>query len=58
MSAPEVRIREQLRLPLERPVADAAFVVSDSNAEAVRTLAAWPDGAGSVMAGKMAMRWC
>ena len=50
MSAPEVRIREQLRLPLERPVADAAFVVSDSNAEAVRTLAAWPDGAGSVMA--------
>ena len=38
MSAPEVRIREQLRLPLERPVADAAFVVSDSNAEAVRTL--------------------
>ena len=39
MSAPEVRIREQLRLPLERPVADAAFVVSDSNAEAVRTLA-------------------
>ena len=50
MSAPEVRIREQLRLPLERPVAVAAFVVSDSNAEAVRTLAAWPDGAGSVMA--------
>ncbi|MDQ1153750.1 chromosomal replication initiator DnaA [Brevundimonas sp. SORGH_AS_0993] len=50
MSAPDVRIREQLRLPLERPVADAAFVVSDSNAEAVRTLAAWPDGAGAVMA--------
>lgn len=49
MSAPEARVKEQLRLPLERPVADAAFVVSDSNAEAVRTLAAWPDGVGSVM---------
>ena len=30
---------EQLRLPLERPVAGEAFVTSDSNAEAVRVLA-------------------
>ena len=41
---------EQLRLPLERPVAGAAFVTSDSNAEAVRVLARWPDGVGAVLA--------
>ena len=39
---------EQLRLPLERPVAGEAFVTSDSNAEAVRVLARWPDGVGAV----------
>lgn len=41
---------EQLRLPLERPVAGEAFVTSDSNAEAVRVLARWPDGVGAVLA--------
>ncbi|MBU1272278.1 MAG: chromosomal replication initiator DnaA [Alphaproteobacteria bacterium] len=41
---------EQLRLPLERPLAGEAFVSSDSNAEAVRVLLRWPDGAGSVLA--------
>ncbi|EDX80528.1 MAG: chromosomal replication initiator DnaA [Brevundimonas sp. 32-68-21] len=41
---------EQLRLPLERPLAGEAFVSSDSNAEAVRVLSRWPDGAGSVLA--------
>ncbi|NBB63864.1 chromosomal replication initiator DnaA [Pseudomonas sp. ODNR1LW] len=41
---------EQLRLPLERPVASEAFVISDSNAEAVRVLTRWPDGAGPVLA--------
>ena len=50
MSAHGAMIREQLRLPLERPVLGQAFVLSDSNAEAVRTLAAWPDGAGLVLA--------
>ena len=52
MSAPSAlspKPAEQLRLPLERPVGDA-FVVSDSNAEAARVLAAWPDGVGSVLA--------
>ena len=42
MSAPSAlspKPAEQLRLPLERAVGDA-FVVSDSNAEAVRVLAA------------------
>lgn len=41
---------EQLRLPLERHGETAAFVTSDSNAEAVRTLARWPDGVGAVLA--------
>lgn len=41
---------EQLRLPLERPVAGEVFVTSDSNAEAVRVLARWPDGVGAVLA--------
>ena len=41
---------DQLRLPLERPVAGEAFVTSDSNAEAVRVLARWPDGVGAVLA--------
>jgi len=41
---------EQLRLPLERPIAGEAFVTSDSNAEAVRVLARWPDGVGAVLA--------
>lgn len=41
---------EQLRLPLERHVVGEAFVTSDSNAEAVRVLARWPDGAGAVLA--------
>ena len=41
---------EQLRLPLERPVAGEALVTSDSNAEAVRVLARWPDGVGAVLA--------
>lgn len=41
---------EQLRLPLERPVAGEAFVTSYSNAEAVRVLARWPDGVGAVLA--------
>ena len=41
---------EQLRLPLKRPRAGEAFVSSDSNAEAVRVLSRWPDGAGSVLA--------
>ncbi|WP_295167261.1 chromosomal replication initiator DnaA [uncultured Brevundimonas sp.] len=41
---------EQLRLPLERPVAGEAFVTSDSNAEAVHVLACWPDGVGAVLA--------
>lgn len=53
MSAQSALIRspaEQLRLPLERPVVGEAFVVSDSNAEAVRVLSLWPDGVGSVLA--------
>ncbi|WP_295226487.1 DnaA/Hda family protein [uncultured Brevundimonas sp.] len=41
---------DQLRLPLERPVAGEALVTSDSNAEAVRVLARWPDGVGAVLA--------
>ena len=41
---------EQLRLPLERPVVGEAFVTSHSNAEAVRVLTRWPDGAGAVLA--------
>lgn len=41
---------EQLRLPLERHVVGEAFVTSDSNAEAVRVLARWPDGVGAVLA--------
>ena len=41
---------EQLRLPLERHVVGEAFVTSDSNAEAVRVLTRWPDGAGAVLA--------
>ncbi|WP_299176097.1 chromosomal replication initiator DnaA [uncultured Brevundimonas sp.] len=41
---------QQLRLPLERPLVGEAFVTSDSNAEAVRVLAGWPDGVGSVLA--------
>jgi chromosomal replication initiation ATPase DnaA len=41
---------EQLRLPLERHVVGEAFVTSDSNAQAVRVLARWPDGAGAVLA--------
>ena len=41
---------EQLRLPLERPIAGEVFVTSDSNAEAVRVLARWPDGVGAVLA--------
>jgi chromosomal replication initiation ATPase DnaA len=41
---------EQLRLPLERTAVGEAFVVSDSNAEAARVLAGWPDGVGSVLA--------
>lgn len=39
----------QLRLPLTRE-ASAAFVVSDSNRAAADRLAAWPDGAGAVLA--------
>lgn len=41
---------EQLRLPLERPVSGEAFVTSESNAQAVRVLARWPDGVGAVLA--------
>jgi chromosomal replication initiation ATPase DnaA len=41
---------EQLRLPLERPVVGEALVTADSNAEAVRVLSRWPDGAGPVLA--------
>lgn len=50
LSAPPRPTAEQLRLPLERPVVGAAFVVSDSNAEAAAVLARWPDGAGAVLA--------
>lgn len=41
---------EQLRLPLERPLVGEALVTAESNAEAVRVLSHWPDGAGSVLA--------
>ncbi len=42
----------QLRLPLQRdtPFKAGDFVVSESNAAAVETLAAWPDGLGGVLA--------
>ncbi|WAC61187.1 chromosomal replication initiator DnaA [Brevundimonas sp. SL130] len=53
MSAQSALIRttaQQLRLPLERALVGEAFVTSDSNAEAARVLAGWPDGAGSVLA--------
>jgi chromosomal replication initiation ATPase DnaA len=41
---------QQLRLPLERHGVFEAFVESGCNAEAVRVLERWPDGAGSVLA--------
>lgn len=50
LSALPLTTTEQLRLPLERPIAGEAFVTSDSNAEAVRVLARWPDGVGAVLA--------
>lgn len=53
MSAQIALIRqtaEQLRLPLERPLMGETLVASDSNAEAVRVLSRWPDGAGPVLA--------
>ncbi len=48
-SAPPTSAEEQLRLPLERHGEAEAFVVSDSNADAVDVLTRWPDGVGSVL---------
>ena len=47
--APPPSAEEQLRLPLERHGEAEAFVVSDSNADAVGVLARWPDGVGSAL---------
>lgn len=44
------RPAQQLRLPLESHGVFEAFVESGCNAEAVRVLERWPDGAGSVLA--------
>ncbi len=44
------RPAQQLRLPLESHGLFEAFVESGCNAEAVRVLERWPDGAGSVLA--------
>jgi len=44
------RSAQQLRLPLESHGVFEAFVESACNAEAVRVLERWPDGAGSVLA--------
>lgn len=49
-SAPTQSAAEQLRLPLERHGEAEAFVVSDSNADAVDVLSRWPDGVGAVLA--------
>ena len=49
-SAPVHRPVQQLRLPLESHGVFEEFVESGCNAEAVRVLERWPDGAGSVLA--------